>query len=366
MIGQALDRVDWNLEFLGCNIQDCYNIFCGILLELTEIYVQTSNGRCSRSSKGIPRSLKQHRKSAWNNYKNLRSVHGRTHAVTVDAYETFRAANHQYRNHDTYQRAEQEMFLIGQIKSNPKLFHSYIRRKKKGKPPVGPLKTENGVISDEGLMSEVLAEFFSSVFITVDSQHPVGIGVAHDPIENLHISYERIHNDLISLDPSSSPGPDCIVSRLLKECAVWIAFPLRIICEMSLAEGRLPSQWKESDVAALHKGGSRADVNNYRPVSLTSICCKIMERMVAAHISKYLISNNHLPDHQFGFRPGYSAEDQLLIFYGEVLKHVDEGRIVDVVFLDYSKAFDTVSHAILLQKLWSIGIRGQIWIWNRE
>ena len=84
---------------------------------------------------------------------------------------------------------------------------------------------------------------------------------------------------------------------------------------------------------------------NYRPVSLTSVPCKAMERLVVKHITDYLEANNILSDFQFGFRAGRSTEDQLLLMYGKVAQWLDSGEVVDVVYLDYSKAFDMVCHS---------------------
>ena len=108
---------------------------------------------------------------------------------------------------------------------------------------------------------------------------------------------------------------------------------------------------------------SRARVN-YRPISLTSVCCKTVERLVCSHITKYLEENHLLSDHQFGFRSGLSTIDQLfyiVLVYKEESKCVDRGKLIDVVLFEFSKAFDVVHHPILLNKLHcSIGIQGEM------
>ena len=116
----------------------------------------------------------------------------------------------------------------------------------------------------------------------------------------------------------------------------------------------------------LFKSKSRCDPGNYRPVSLTSICCKTMERIITAELVTYLEANNLLSSGQFGFRKGRSIEDQLLLVYSEVAAHVDSSRIVDMMLLDFSKAFDVVSHVLLLQKLRALGLSGSLlnWIWG--
>ena len=95
---------------------------------------------------------------------------------------------------------------------------------------------------------------------------------------------------------------------------------------------------------------------SYRPISLTSVCCKMMERILADHIYGYLEINSLLSDAQFGYRRSRSTEDQLLITYGCITQQVDSGMLVDLAMLDFSKAFDVLNHAILLQQLFDLGI----------
>ena len=124
--------------------------------------------------------------------------------------------------------------------------------------------------------------------------------------------------------------------------------------------------WKHAIVSALFKQGSRLQPLQYRPVSVTSVCCKVMERAIYSHSVEYLESNHLLSQFQYGFRAGRSTEDQLLFFYGRVAKWVDAGQVVDVVFLDFAKAFDVVSHGLLVDKLTSLGFDRHIIGWIRS
>ena len=113
------------------------------------------------------------------------------------------------------------------------------------------------------------------------------------------------------------------------------------------------------------KSGSRYDDGNYRGISLTSVCCKTMERVLKPQIVAYLEENGLLSDFQFGFRRGRSTEDQLLVFYHRVSGWVDTGHTVDVAYLDFSKAFDVVSHTVLLAKLDCLGFDPLVQGWIR-
>ena len=110
----------------------------------------------------------------------------------------------------------------------------------------------------------------------------------------------------------------------------------------------------------IFKKGTRHDSLNYRPVSLTSVCVKSLERILCKFVYDYATNNNILCNEQFGFRPGRSTQDQLLLTYNDISYALDHGKNVDLILFDFSKAFDTVCHDILLEKLSKLGITGKL------
>jgi hypothetical protein len=128
----------------------------------------------------------------------------------------------------------------------------------------------------------------------------------------------------------------------------------------------VPKDWKTAVVTPIFKKGAKSDPGNYRPVSLTSIPCKIMEGVIKEHMMEHLTKNKLISDSQHGFLAGRSCTTNLLTFQEEITKYLDEGIPVDVFYLDFAKAFDKVPHGRLLVKLESKGITGELKAWVGE
>ncbi|BHF66458.1 hypothetical protein SprV_0200947500 [Sparganum proliferum] len=207
---------------------------------------------------------------------------------------------------------------------NPKVLYNYIRQSARNKDPIPLLRTDEGTeISDDKDKAEHLSQFFRSVVTS----------------------------------------PDAVPAKLLKELAPEMSKPLALIFQTSLVTGCLPSDWKSATITPLFKGGSRASANNYRPVSLTSICCKIMEKIIKKALMQFLEQHHLLSDAKHGFRSGTSCLTNLLFMLERWTKARDEGNVVHANYIDFKKAFDSVPHQCLLRKLRNVGIRGRLLVW---
>ena len=187
-----------------------------------------------------------------------------------------------------------------------------------------------------------------------------------DPLENFLITQEMVKKKLKKLKVNKSAGPDGIHPRVLKETADAICIPLAIIFNKSLNEGKIPQAWKEAHITALHKKHSKKKAENYRPISLTSICCKILESIIRDKIIDYMITNKLFADQQHGFVPNRSCMTQLLCVIEDWTKWIDEENCIDTIFLDFQKVFDSVTHEHLLSKLKAYGILGKYHSWIRD
>ena len=138
---------------------------------------------------------------------------------------------------------------------------------------------------------------------------------------------------------------------------------MKLIFERSLNTGDVPYDWRIANVTSIYKKGERCDPQNYRPISLTSICCKILEHIISSHLMKHLENNNLLYEYQHGFRHNRSCETQLVSFINDLAKSYDNGKQTDVILMDIAKAFDTVPHNRLRHKLQWYGIIGNAYQW---
>merc|ERR1712240_722354 len=140
---------------------------------------------------------------------------------------------------------------------------------------------------------------------------------------------------------------------------------LEIIFKKSINSDECPTDWRSANIAPIHKKGDRTDPSNYRPISLTSQVCKILESIVRAHVLEHLEMNNILRDEQHGFRERRSCLTNLLEMMEYWTEILDEGDGIDVAYLDFKKAFDLVSHQHLLYKMSKYGITNQTLNWIR-
>ena len=166
---------------------------------------------------------------------------------------------------------------------------------------------------------------------------------------------------LQNLNPSKAHGSDGLPSRILKESANQLAPSLHYLFTKSLKVSQVPAEWKLANIIPIYKKGSKDHVENYRPISLLSIVSKTLERCVLNHIPQHIQSNIHSA--QFGFVNGRSCATQLLSILNVIGKNLDKGLQTDVVFMDIAKAFDTVNHSKMLQKLREYGFSGSVLLW---
>ena len=181
-----------------------------------------------------------------------------------------------------------------------------------------------------------------------------------DDIDDMEVSSSDIKKQLLKLNIFKSSGPDGVHPKLLKSLAYDNNFVEAVtkLFQKCSDTGFLPAVWKSASVVALFKKGIKSDPLNYRPVSLTCILCKVYEKLVRAHVLDFL--EHRISKHHHGFVKGKSCLSNLLETFDDILDILDEGAPVDLLYFDFSKAFDTVPHFRLLSKLEGFGVKGKV------
>ena len=256
---------------------------------------------------------------------------------------------------DFHDAKESAIVDSGNIKS----FYNYANKKLKNRHDIAPLKRADGSFATDNLeKAEILQSQFGSVFSADDNSNPafdklvdknVGLNSVAFPVDT-------VLKKLRKLPAKCSQTPDGIPAVFWKNVADNVAFPLSRLFEMSIAQGKIPDVWKEAIVVPIFKKGLPSEPKNYRPISLLSIVSKLMESIIADAVLKYLRLNHLISKDQFGFLSKRSTGLQLLTCLNDWTKALRDKRLADVVYIDYAKAFDTVSHNKLITKLEGYGI----------
>jgi exonuclease III len=177
------------------------------------------------------------------------------------------------------------------------------------------------------------------------------------------VSSADIQKAIKLLNNTNSTGYDGICTNVIKSSDKALAAPLAHIMNISFLQGVFPERLKYSVIKPLHKKGPKTDLNNYRPVTLIPVISKIFEKVMYDKIMNFVTKNNILVDNQFGFRKNSSTALACFHLVREVIESLDKQTPIVAIFLDMSKAFDFVDHAILLSKLYKYGVRGPAWDW---
>ena len=308
-------------------------------------WITQSIRRMSRKKQRLFNKAKRsHKSKDWDAYKSHKK----------DTSRVIRRAHWQYASN---------ILLEGLQNNDSKPFWRYVKAKRQDTLGVSPLKSGGELHSDAKSKASILNTQFQSVFTEPQIRDSPDIPKLNGPnypsIKPLVISDNGVEKILSKLQIKKACGPDNVSCRILRELAPELAPVLTAIFDQSLSTGEIPDDWSQALVAPIFKKGNRHAAANYRPVSLTSVPCKIFEHILCSHIRGHLDKHGILTNLQHGFRRGFSCESQLLITLQDLFYWRDRG-------VQVAKAFDAVPHESLLGKLGFYGIDSSIQTWIRS
>ena len=356
--------VDWQSNLSNKNVEEAWNTLHEKLEATCRKNIPISEPKKGRkrplwmNKTALAKVKKKH--EAWKRY--LQSESG-------EAYLEYTRARNQAKWHTRKAQRIYEQKIAKEAKKNPKQFWSYVNSKRKSQVNIpdlditddkNPPKTTN---DDE--KAELLNQYFKKVFTDEDLQKIPNAKKKRieNTLKDIEITQEEVLKRLKALNQNKSPGPDNIHPRILKELSHELSLPLTLIFKKSLENGNLPKSWKDGHIMPIFKKGNKHKVENYRPVCLTSICCKILESIIREKIMVHLIHNKLISKNQHGFLIGRSTLTQLIETLEEWTSMLDKNDNLDVLYCDFKKAFDSVPHKRLMVKINSFGIEGNVGKW---
>ncbi|MES9884550.1 MAG: reverse transcriptase family protein [Sedimenticola sp.] len=360
-INEELQKIDWNEALERSSTNEAWGDFADIIQHNINEHIPVCKVPAKKyDTPWMTRTAREtikNKKRKWIKFINNRSEENR---------ENYEEAKRKVNSETTKAKVEYEKQLATNIKTDERNFWKYVKSKTKTKDTIGNLENENGEIeTDCKKRAEILNVFFTSVFTNEDTTNIPDFEerVFESPLINTQITEDEIKKSILKLKVSKSQGPDKCHPKFLVETIESLAKPLTLLYNKSLNESKIPDIWRVANISAIHKKGPKIKAENYRPISLTSVVCKNMERVIKDRITSHMEANNLFTKHQHGFRKGYSCVTQLLEVCEKWTEELDSKNNVDVIFLDFQKAFDSVPHQRLFKKMEGYGIRGKVLKW---
>lgn len=362
-LNNYLLSINWFITFSNCTDINCmWNCFLKIFNDATQQFVPLKSVRSTSKhhKKYVPhyiRKLIQKKNKLWKLYKHTNCLaYKRKHkSLCLHIANECRLSN------------LHKVHCLARSK-NTKAFYSHINNSlgRNSIPTISLFdNTSKNYLSNQDACTR-FADYFESIFKKHDTTLP---DFQPNILPTTHIDYIAfdtfdIKQILLNLNNSWSQGPDGFSCLLLKNIACSVSLPLSLMFQRSIHSSKLPDAWKQACIIPIFKGkGSHDDVTNYRPISLTSVVCKVMETVIKNQLMDFCLQNNLISSQQHGFLSNKSTITNLLELTNDLTINRDLGNNVDMICIDFAKAFDTVPHNQLLHKLSHYGISGKLLNW---
>lgn len=362
-LNQFLMSVDWSAVLVNCQDVNIYwQEFVKVLNLGIDKFVPSRmasalSAKCSKSYPKFIQRLYKKKQCAWRSYKRFKTERLKEKYEQVET-KCRTALSTYFSNIENRLSADAD---LGK-------FYKYVNNRIVSRTGTGAIKNSQGeLVVDDEKKADCFNRFFSSVFTRDNGNCPaINSRSMGNRLCDITFSYDLVHKAIKSLKMKKSAGPDGLSSSFIKNVAEGVSYPLMLIFDQSFCSGKLPDIWKTALVTPIFKKGLACELNNYRPISLTCTCCKIMETITKNQMLEYLLLNNFISKHQHGFLSKHSTCSQLIECTNDWTLALRCRNAVDVAYIDFSKAFDSVCHNKLYVKLQSYGIDGKLLSWIRE
>lgn len=278
-------------------------------------------------------------------------------------WERYKITRTQVKNELTKAKKNYMHKLGENMNTNPKAFWSFLKKIRQNKNSIPDLEKETLQYTKSQDKANLLNDTFKEAFQNIEKNWNYKQENTENTLPPFTVTNIGVENLIKELHADKSAGPDKITAKMLQATLPISANCLTVIFNKSITQGKIPQDWREAAVVPIYKKGNKANPENYRPISLTCIACKILEHIIVSYIYKYLEENNILNMNQFGFRKGSSCEHLLLVLNEFITTNLDKGIQVDLLLFDIQRAFDKVKHGKLIQKLIDCGLNVFITNW---
>ena len=324
-------------------------------------YINSTGGRNRKGCTKVPREIRKclsRKRSLWKKVK-LNRFDTRVRAKYRECCFKYKSLIQQHELH-----TEENVINANQIGS----FYRFINKRIYNRSDIGVLvdTTNNAVIVNSSDKANVLNAYFASVWRKDNNTTPICDSLNVIPIENVNLDSDDVLRAIHKLKSNYTCGPDGFPAIFFKRLKFVLAVPLSILFNQLLSVSYVPSIWKKAIITPVHKKGPTTDCVNYRPISITCVSCKLLERIIVNKLNNHFTLNNILHDAQHGFIKGRSTFTNLLESLNDWTLCLQNKDQVDIIYIDFSKAFDVVTHEKLFTRLYSYGIRGDLLLWLKR
>lgn len=360
---QTLRNIPWDLCLVPNDVNLSLANWSDLFLCAVDSHIPKSNSRNVHDHPWIDNEMRSLLKKK---DRQKRIVNKTPSQSTKEKYDDLRRAVKQLL---VKKRQDHALKLKESVSTNPKRFWSYVKSCTSNNRFCNFIRDGRSFITDSRDMANLFNRFFHSVYnpsliAQFSSSSETSDLHAGNLLTSIELTVAEVAVALQTIDPNKACGPDNIPGTLLKNMANEIAPFLCEIFNMSLSTGSFPELWKRANISPVIKKDDPTLVENYRPISLLCITSKILERCVFKRYYSHLLPSFYYL--QYGFLKGKSTVTQLLVVYHGILDSLADGKDVDVIHLDFSKAFDKVPHFQLLAKLQNFGITGPALEWIKS